>query len=103
MVCYVLYCVLIEYPQAWLFSHPCTIDIQLDDEDHPQVEIPKEKGPEKLYLFIGNQPVKGKVTIEPHHGKKIEHKGIKIELIGQIGNSYILHLYHGYVVDLAKV
>lgn len=30
------------------------------------------------------------VVIEPIHGKKVEHNGVKIELLGQIG---VLHVF----------
>jgi len=50
---------------------------------------------EKLYLFLGNEPVSGKVIVTlKEKVKKIEHTGIKVEFIGQIelfydrGNHY---------------
>lgn len=74
--------------QAFLFSSPCKIDIRLNDaETRTRVDIPRDKGTESLFLFVGDDPVSGIVTVEPQNGKKIEHKGIKIELIGQIGIS----------------
>jgi len=51
------------------------------------VDVPKllsEGETEKLYLFHGNETVSGKVFIKPPGGKKIEHNGIKIELLGQV-------------------
>ena len=43
---------------------------------------------EKLFVYSGNDPIKGSVIISPQNSKKIDHKGIKIELIGQIGKKF---------------
>lgn len=41
---------------------------------------------QKLYLFASDQPVAGTIEINlPDNGKKVDHTGIKAELIGQIG------------------
>lgn len=39
---------------------------------------------EQMYLFTGSDTVAGTVSVKTK-GKKIEHIGMKIELIGQIG------------------
>lgn len=38
--------------------------------------------------------LKLQVVIEPIHGKKVEHTGVKIELLGQIGVLHLLHVFH---------
>lgn len=43
-----------------------------------------EKVLKKLPLFIGEDKLKGEVEIRLQGGKKFEHMGIKVELIGQI-------------------
>ena len=35
------------------------------------------------------------VSVEPVDGKKFEHAGVKIQLLGQIGEKIINALYHG--------
>jgi len=51
-------------------------------QDPPKIPA---KPAEKLPLYIGNEPVKGKVNIKFESGaKKIEHLGIKIYLVGTI-------------------
>jgi hypothetical protein len=79
------------------FGQVCTVDVQLDNvTDRKSVEVAQEKGKvEKLYLFLGNEPVSGKVSVAlKEKVKKIEHTGIKVEFIGQIelfydrGNHY---------------
>ncbi len=59
-----------------------------NQESLPTVRIPSDddRGVEQLYLFSSDQPVGGTVEIiMPGNTKKIEHNGIKAELIGQIG------------------
>lgn len=43
-----------------------------------------EKVLKKLPLFVGDDKLRGEVEIRPQGGKKFEHMGIKVELIGQI-------------------
>lgn len=46
------------------------------------------------------KPFDVQVSVEPVHGKKVEHTGVKIELLGQIGVLLILTLYLDYTVLL---
>ena len=60
--------------------------IHFDDEDtRKAVEVKTESGVERLFLFRGKEAVKGTVVVTPNAGKKVEHTGVKIELLGQIG------------------
>jgi hypothetical protein len=70
-----------------LLGSAATVEIKLHDQaDRKSVELTHEKGRvEKLFLFHGNEDVRGQVTVAPAGGKRIEHQGMKIELIGQIG------------------
>jgi len=80
---------------SFLFGAPCTVDIALDDlENRKHLDIQLDNAVEKLPLYIGNESVKGAVHVTPKEGKKLEHQGIVLELIGQIemfyerGNNY---------------
>lgn len=42
-----------------------------------------------MYIFYDGETVSGNVSIALKTGSKLEHKGIKIELIGQIGKPAI--------------
>ena len=46
-----------------------------------------------LFIALTNdfcmKPVSGKVAVVVPGGKKVEHLGIKIEMIGLIGNAYV--------------
>eukprot|EP01112_Ceratiomyxa_fruticulosa_P018386 TRINITY_DN586_c0_g1_i1.p1 TRINITY_DN586_c0_g1~~TRINITY_DN586_c0_g1_i1.p1 ORF type:complete len:330 (-),score=70.26 TRINITY_DN586_c0_g1_i1:252-1241(-) len=79
------------------FGPQATVEFELDNvANRKSVEIATEKGKtEKLFLFIGNEPVVGKVKLNlSPKTKKIEHQGIRVEFIGQIelfydrGNHY---------------
>ena len=46
----------------------------------------KEKLTKQLPLFVGDDIIQGEVEIRLNSAKKLEHLGIKIELVGQIGS-----------------
>ncbi|CAL5341526.1 unnamed protein product [Camellia sinensis] len=49
------------------------------------VPMKKENGQTVMIpLFQSQENIAGKISIEPVQGKKVEHNGIKIELLGQI-------------------
>lgn len=51
----------------------------------PPVTVKGESGKaETLPLYTANDTVRGQVTITPAAGKKIDHQGIKVELLGTI-------------------
>lgn len=49
-----------------------------------KVRIPGGE-PEEMLIYAGQEPVSGTVDIVMPSGKKIDHLGIKIEMIGHIG------------------
>ncbi|PPD96695.1 hypothetical protein GOBAR_DD06269 [Gossypium barbadense] len=55
------------------------------------VPLKKENGKTVMVaLFQSQESIVGEVVIEPVHRKKVEHNGVKIELLGQIGLLYFL-------------
>lgn len=72
------------------FGSSADIQILFKDEDSlPKVGIRTEsKEVQQLPMFKGKDTVAGTVTIDVKPGKKIEHMGVKIELIGQIEFTY---------------
>jgi vacuolar protein sorting-associated protein 26 len=68
------------------FGPPCTVSIDFADaETRKQASVKKENGQTVLVpLFLGQESVVGEVRIDPVPGKKVEHTGVKIELLGQI-------------------
>merc|ERR1711934_777732 len=73
---------------AFLFGEPCILDLQLN-EDCVRRTLELKKGSElqRLPLFYGRDNITGKVNLRLK-GKKFEHNGIKIELLGQIEMFY---------------
>eukprot|EP00937_MAST-01D_sp_MAST-1D-sp2_P006033 g6033.t1 len=66
---------------------PPEVSIEFEGADsraHKEVTLEPKGGTEKLPIFGGHESVAGTVTIQLKPGSKIEHIGIKVELIGQI-------------------
>lgn len=78
------------------FGANADVEIELKDQINlPLVNIRNEQGvDERVFLYTGKETVAGKVKVALGKTKKLEHIGIKIELIGQIellydrGNPY---------------
>eukprot|EP00741_Cyanophora_paradoxa_P012024 tig00020589_g11619.t1 len=69
-----------------IVSQPCTIDVRFSEKDRRKtLTVQRAEGvEEKLALFSANDPVTGDVIIKLQPGKKLDHLGIKVELVGQI-------------------
>ncbi|KAL0214634.1 hypothetical protein P9112_006818 [Eukaryota sp. TZLM1-RC] len=66
-------------------TNPASIDIQFSDEDsRKKLPLAKSKPEHLVHLFQCNDPVTGQIIITPLPEKRIEHLGIKVELLGQI-------------------
>ncbi|KAI3917823.1 hypothetical protein MKW92_029498 [Papaver armeniacum] len=83
------------------FKAPCNISITLSDgKNRKQVPLKKENGQTMMVpLFKSQENIIGEVAIEPVHGKKVEHTGVKIELLGQIE----LYLDRGNFYDFTSL
>ncbi|CAI9783417.1 unnamed protein product [Fraxinus pennsylvanica] len=70
----------IFYPQLLEYA-------QVVAEKNSKVQLRKENGQTSMVpLFQSQENIIGKISIEPVSGKKVEHNGIKVELLGQIGD-----------------
>jgi len=57
-------------------------------KDRPRKSVRRSGGEtEDLVIFLGDEPVRGEVTVVPKRGK-VDHIGIKIELVGEIELAY---------------
>lgn len=72
------------------FGPAAQVEIVLDDKDTRRtVEINLEGKKETLYLFADGETIKGQVEVKfKQPGKKFEHMGIRIELMGHIEMFY---------------
>lgn len=68
------------------FKAPIDIEIRLDgEENRTHVELVNNQGrTEKLPICKDGESVKGLVTIRTKEGRKVEHMGIKVQLLGSI-------------------
>lgn len=70
------------------FGQSAEIDVVLNDaETRKKAEHKTEDGKkDKYFLFYDGETVSGKVNVTlKSPGKRLEHQGIKIEFVGQIG------------------
>ena len=74
---------------SMFFSTNPTISINFRGQDTRQKKLVKVQGqePVELPVYTGQELVAGVVDISVPPGKKIEHQGIRIEMIGQTGKN----------------
>ncbi|EGW31366.1 uncharacterized protein SPAPADRAFT_139970 [Spathaspora passalidarum NRRL Y-27907] len=68
------------------FKAPLDIEIRLDNEEsrkHVDVKTPQGRM-EKLPIYKDGESVKGTVTLRTRDGRKVEHLGVKVQLLGSI-------------------
>ncbi|VWU51051.1 vacuolar protein sorting-associated protein 26, putative [Hepatocystis sp. ex Piliocolobus tephrosceles] len=70
---------------ANIFGSVCTIDLKIDTEEGRKFSfLRRDKKSDKCPVFSDGEDINGVAIISLKPGKKIEHYGIKLELIGQI-------------------
>jgi vacuolar protein sorting-associated protein 26 len=69
---------------------PCLIDVKLSqaEERKPATIKIRNGGSYKAPVFMDGEDVKGQVFINLKQGKKLDHLGIRVELVGVIENLY---------------
>jgi len=69
-----------------LFGSSCTVDITLDpgDANKKTAALGRDRKGEKAYIYTDGEDVMGTAVVGVKPGKKLEHQGIKVELIGQV-------------------
>lgn len=79
------------------FFSPCAAEIKIADAaTRKTVEINRENTNEKLFLYIGNETVTGQVEVKLNV-KKLEHTGIKVELLGHIELFYDRDIHNEFL------
>jgi Vacuolar protein sorting-associated protein 26 len=72
-------------------SNPTSIYIKFNGGDSrvkKSIKINGVSRNEEMLLFLGQEAVSGTVEVVLPHGRAIDHLGIKIEMIGQIGEFF---------------
>uniref|UniRef100_A0A061R195 Vacuolar protein sorting-associated protein 26 n=2 Tax=Tetraselmis sp. GSL018 TaxID=582737 RepID=A0A061R195_9CHLO len=83
------------------FGAPCEVSLEFertDSEPLRTASVKQRDGEAKeLALFSGGDGVAGKVTVMPTSAKKVEHSGMKVQLLGQIELASDRHHPHEFV------
>jgi hypothetical protein len=76
-------------PEQNIFSAPCTVDIDLSPTAaRKRIDVVTEAVTETLLVFESHEDVTGEVVVHVNAGKRVEHQGVKVELLGQIEMYY---------------
>jgi vacuolar protein sorting-associated protein 26 len=68
-----------------MFGSVCTIDITLDAEPNRKTApLGRDKKGERAYIYTDGEDISGSAMVSVRPGKKLEHQGVKVELIGQV-------------------
>jgi len=68
-----------------LFGQVCTVDVQIDGgENRKTAPLGRDRKGERAYIFTDGEDVSGTAIVSVRPGNKLEHQGIKVELIGQV-------------------
>jgi len=72
------------------FSAPCEIDVKINKIETRKNGTIKDKTGNtfKAPVFMDGEDIKGQVAIQLNKNKRIDHLGIRVELIGMIENLY---------------
>jgi vacuolar protein sorting-associated protein 26 len=72
-----------------IFGNICTCDITLEAESNRKTApLGRDKKGEKGYIYTDGEDVVGSAVVSVRPGKKLEHQGIKVELVGQVDMLY---------------
>jgi len=71
------------------FSSNCSLDLSLDVESSRKTApLTRAQNGERAHIFTDGEDVCGLAQISVKPGKKVEHQGIRVELIGQVDMLY---------------
>lgn len=68
-----------------LFGSTCTVDINLEaDQNRKTAPLSRDKKGERAYIYTDGEDVCGSAVVSVRPGKKLDHQGIRVELVGQV-------------------
>ena len=72
-----------------------SIDIKIEGLEGRKHTTIREKNqdPKRLPIYTGDDDLSGTIDVKLSKGKKLEHLGIRVELIGHIGNLWFLYFF----------
>jgi vacuolar protein sorting-associated protein 26 len=66
-------------------GHGATVDVAFPEKAQKAVQVKGESGkPESVPVFASGDALSGEVVVTPPPGRKVEHGGIRVELLGQM-------------------
>merc|ERR1719188_4785 len=72
-----------------IFGSSCICDVSFDAEaNRKTAPLGKDKKGEKAYIYTDGEDVSGTAVVSVRPGKKLEHQGVKVELVGQVDMLY---------------
>lgn len=72
-----------------LFGSVCNVDVTIDAEQNRKTApLGRDKKGERGYIFTDGEDVTGSSVVSVKPGKKLDHQGVKVELIGQVDMLY---------------
>lgn len=75
---------------ATIFGSVCSLDLNIDhDPNRKMCPLGRDKkGGERAYIFTDGEDLSGSASVTIKPGRKVDHQGIKVELIGQVDMIY---------------
>lgn len=68
-----------------IFGSSCTVDVTFDAEPNRKTApLGRDKKGERAFIYTDGEDVAGTAVVSIRPGKKMDHQGIKVELIGQV-------------------
>ncbi|CEL92363.1 unnamed protein product [Vitrella brassicaformis CCMP3155] len=72
-----------------IFGSGCSLEVQFDHEPQRKMApLGRDRKGEKALIYSDGEDVSGSAMVSMKPGKKIDHQGVKIELIGQVDMLY---------------
>ncbi|KAF4661981.1 Vacuolar protein sorting-associated protein 26A [Perkinsus chesapeaki] len=72
-----------------VFGAPCELDLQIEAEPgRKKAAVSRDKKADLGYIFTDGEDVCGTATVRLKGDKRLEHQGIRVELIGQVDMLY---------------
>lgn len=68
-----------------IFGNVCTVDLTIEAEPNRKTApLARDRKGERAYIYTDGEDISGGAIVSVRPGKKLEHQGIKVELIGQV-------------------
>ncbi|CAE8643085.1 unnamed protein product [Polarella glacialis] len=68
-----------------LFGTTCSVDVTFDAEPNRKTApIGRDRKGERAYIYTDGEDVAGSAVVSIRPGKKVDHQGVRVELVGQV-------------------